>query len=216
MKLKLLSLMSGLAVPFLVAAQGPMTMLQAGQTDIRQQTVQQLTDPFAPKRFESKGFPKTPRLECKGIEGVYCDHAPVVGAMIQFDLDRSAIKRQYRSLLDEIALTLRNDLKDAVILVAGHADSQGSDRYNAHLSARRATAVYEYLVQQGVPSQRLQTKGYGEKHALCDNATGSGRAWNRRVEFMRVETLDRNGQVVRRFKPQPSRNMQGSCTHAPA
>lgn len=68
------------------------------------------------------------------------------------------------------------------ILIEGHTDSVGSDSYNMTLSKNRAQSVADYLVQQGVARNRLQTKGYGESQPVASNDTDAGRAQNRRVE----------------------------------
>ncbi len=72
--------------------------------------------------------------------------------------------------------------------IQGHTDSQGSDDYNLILSAARAGTVRSYLVSKGVPEDRVLAIGYGETMPVADNATGRGRAKNRRVEFKIVET----------------------------
>ena len=48
------------------------------------------------------------------------------------------------------------------LIIAGHTDSQGNDDFNMTLSDKRAAAVRQYLIDKGVSSDRLQSKGYGE------------------------------------------------------
>ena len=67
--------------------------------------------------------------------------------------------------------------------IAGHTDSTGSAEYNENLSDRRANAVREYLIEQGISAERLSAQGYGEVVPVASNETASGRAMNRRVEF---------------------------------
>jgi OOP family OmpA-OmpF porin len=71
--------------------------------------------------------------------------------------------------------------------IAGHTDSVGTFAYNYLLSARRARAVREYLVQQGVPGYRMTAVGYGEGLPIAPNATVEGRALNRRGVELRVK-----------------------------
>ncbi|MFJ4134694.1 OmpA family protein, partial [Pseudomonas cyclaminis] len=66
--------------------------------------------------------------------------------------------------------------------VAGHTDSVGPDAYNQKLSQRRADAVKQVLVKDGVAPSRVTAVGYGESRPVADNATEAGRAVNRRVE----------------------------------
>ena len=69
------------------------------------------------------------------------------------------------------------------ILVAGHTDSTGSDATNQALSERRAGAVQNILLAQGVAGNRLSTIGFGESAPIADNGTDYGRQQNRRVEI---------------------------------
>jgi len=78
------------------------------------------------------------------------------------------------------------------IEVQGHTDSTGSERYNLQLSQRRAEAVREYLIAQGVAPGQVEARGYGEMQPIADNSTAEGRARNRRV-VMRV--LENPGHV---------------------
>lgn len=72
--------------------------------------------------------------------------------------------------------------RDAVI--EGHTDNVGSAAYNQQLSERRAESVRSFLVQQGVSSQRLTTRGLGQTRPLANNDTEQGRRSNRRVEII--------------------------------
>ncbi|MCS7303299.1 MAG: OmpA family protein [Bacteroidota bacterium] len=75
-------------------------------------------------------------------------------------------------------------LKDArLIQLDGHCDSIGTAGYNQQLSYRRAVAVRDYLVRQGISIQRIRTRGHGSTQPLASNQTESGRALNRRVEI---------------------------------
>ncbi|MFT6845151.1 MAG: outer membrane protein OmpA-like peptidoglycan-associated protein [Flavobacteriales bacterium] len=69
------------------------------------------------------------------------------------------------------------------IEVGGHTDSNGPETANKMLSENRAKSVYEFLVQNGVKTERLTYKGYGESMPILDNETEVGRQKNRRTEF---------------------------------
>ncbi len=69
------------------------------------------------------------------------------------------------------------------ILVEGHTDNVGTDAANMLLSKRRANAVGNALKADGLVSNRLTIKWYGESQPKVDNATVEGKASNRRVEF---------------------------------
>lgn len=67
--------------------------------------------------------------------------------------------------------------------IGGHTDSDGDAAYNEKLSQRRANSVKQYLVDQGISSSRLTTKGYGESLPVASNETEEGKRKNRRTEL---------------------------------
>ena len=69
------------------------------------------------------------------------------------------------------------------IEISGHTDNVGSEKDNMDLSQRRAKAVFDYLVAQGVQVKNLTYKGYGETAPIADNETEEGRSQNRRTEL---------------------------------
>ncbi len=73
---------------------------------------------------------------------------------------------------------------DIALIVEGHTDSVGSDQLNQALSQKRANAVKVYLVSQGINSNRIQTKGYGERKPIASNDTEEGKRRNRRTELV--------------------------------
>jgi len=68
--------------------------------------------------------------------------------------------------------------------VEGHTDAIGSDAYNQELSEKRAAAVQQYLVQQGIPASSIAARGFGKLQPVADNSTAAGRQQNRRVELV--------------------------------
>lgn len=102
---------------------------------------------------------------------------------VNFDFDKAVIRPQDRSKLDEDVAVLKQ-WGDVQVEVAGHADSTGPAEYNVGLSLRRAHAVRDYLVGNGIAADRLIVKGYGETRPVADNATAEGRFSNRRVELI--------------------------------
>jgi outer membrane protein OmpA-like peptidoglycan-associated protein len=69
------------------------------------------------------------------------------------------------------------------IEVSGHTDNIGGDEYNKSLSLRRAKSVVNYLVKNGISSNRLVAKGYGFDKPISTNDTDEGRKKNRRSEI---------------------------------
>ena len=85
--------------------------------------------------------------------------------------------------IDDVIIVM-NENPWLVISIESHTDSKGSEEYNMRLSKNRAIAVKEYLVQKGVASNRLKTKGHGEQYPIASNQTAEGREANRRVEIV--------------------------------
>jgi outer membrane protein OmpA-like peptidoglycan-associated protein len=108
----------------------------------------------------------------------------VVASDYLFDFDKSVIKKQYYSKLDEVAALIKKDPKLRVE-IQGHTDSVGSDKYNMGLSKRRAEAVRTYFIKKaGISADRLTAVGFGESKPVAPNTTKEGRAKNRRVEVL--------------------------------
>jgi len=103
-----------------------------------------------------------------------------VGDRVLFAVDQSTLSAAARTTLDEQARWLSSNPEfDAVI--EGHADEQGTREYNLALGARRASAVRDYLVAQGVASGRLRTVSYGKERPLELCSTEECYAQNRRA-----------------------------------
>jgi outer membrane protein OmpA-like peptidoglycan-associated protein len=101
---------------------------------------------------------------------------------IFFDFDRSVLKEDSYPELKRV-VELLTDNPGLEIEIAGHTDSVGSSTYNQGLSERRAKAVFDYLVENGITSERVVSRGFGESKPVSGNDTSEGRAQNRRVEF---------------------------------
>ena len=98
-----------------------------------------------------------------------------------FDINKSVLKPEGKKNLDDLVGKIKGVNLDVVIAV-GHTDSMGTDEYNQRLSLARAEAVKAYLVNQGVPADRVRTDGKGESEPVATNDTAEGRAKNRRVD----------------------------------
>lgn len=73
------------------------------------------------------------------------------------------------------------------IRIEGHTDKEGRAEFNLDLSKRRAQSVINYLTQNGIEENRLQSNGFGYEKPIADNETEAGKALNRRVEFVIIE-----------------------------
>lgn len=99
-----------------------------------------------------------------------------------FDTNKFEVRADARAMLDN-AVKILKDNPDMKIEIRGYTDNTGSAAYNLRLSEKRAQAVKDYLVAQGIEASRLVAKGYGESNPTETNDTPEGRQRNRRVEF---------------------------------
>jgi outer membrane protein OmpA-like peptidoglycan-associated protein/tetratricopeptide (TPR) repeat protein len=106
----------------------------------------------------------------------------VVLKNIFFDTDKSDLRSESMIELDKLVTLLKNNAK-MKIEISGHTDNAGTPAYNLTLSQNRAKAVYDYLLQNGIPAARLTYAGYGLTKPVDSNDTEEGRAKNRRTEF---------------------------------
>jgi len=101
---------------------------------------------------------------------------------VQFDTNKAVVKPAYEKDIRELAdaMTAHPELK---IMIEGHTDSVGADKYNMNLSQKRAEAIKNVLVKKyKIDPARLTAKGFGETKPIADNKTKAGRQQNRRVE----------------------------------
>jgi outer membrane protein OmpA-like peptidoglycan-associated protein len=105
----------------------------------------------------------------------------IMPGAITFATDSAEIASGFYAPLNSLASSFKQYQQNSIEIV-GHTDSTGSHAHNMSLSQRRAQAVADYLVAQGVPLARLSTRGAGPDQPVASNATDSGRAQNRRVE----------------------------------
>jgi outer membrane protein OmpA-like peptidoglycan-associated protein len=103
-----------------------------------------------------------------------------LGIKLLFDSDSAELSVSGRTSLARLARELR-DAGIARMRVDGHTDDQGSARYNAALSLRRADAVARLLAENGWQGSTLERQGLGAQRPVADNTTAQGRAQNRRV-----------------------------------
>lgn len=101
---------------------------------------------------------------------------------VLFDFDKATLKPEFFEMLDNVSDILGKNPGISVLL-KGHTDSIGPAGYNIDLSQRRARSVQSYLVDNGISSDRIDVKGFGETKPVADNDSKSGRAKNRRVEL---------------------------------
>jgi OOP family OmpA-OmpF porin len=105
---------------------------------------------------------------------------------IFFDYDKFEIKTESYSELAQIIQYLKQN-PSMVIEIAGHTDNQGPSDYNYKLSQKRAQAVADYLIKNGISKEKIKPKGFGASKPISDNNSEKNRQANRRIEFIVVE-----------------------------
>ncbi len=101
---------------------------------------------------------------------------------VTFAFDKSYIDSLQKTYLNELARVLK-ERTDVIVIISGHTDNTGTAAYNNTLSRKRAEAVRNYLVKQGIPKERFKIEYLGLTTPIAPNETREGRALNRRVEF---------------------------------
>ena len=101
---------------------------------------------------------------------------------IYFDLDSYEINEVSERIIVEFSEYLKVN-SGLIISINGYTDDIGESIYNQKLSENRALSVYNSLIKNGIPSQRLEFKGYGEQNPKNNNLNEKERALNRRTEF---------------------------------
>jgi OmpA-OmpF porin, OOP family len=96
-----------------------------------------------------------------------------------------------------VLVTFLKEHPDRYILIEGHTDSVGAEGYNLELSQRRAAAVRDFLVHNGIDLERISERGYGQEHPVASNATKVGRQENRRVEVVILHGDERIAERMR-------------------
>lgn len=103
-----------------------------------------------------------------------------------FDYDKSEVRADARAILQKNAEVLREAFKahpDEVVQIEGHADERGSAEYNLGLGDRRAASAKEFLVQLGIPVNRLKVVTYGKERPQCTDQSEDCWQKNRRAHF---------------------------------
>ena len=127
------------------------------------------------------GTPKNTPVDKNGCPPVGEELMILTG--INFAFDSAKLDKASETIIDRAVQNLKRNPQMSV-LIEGHTDSVGPEDYNMGLSVRRAQAVKDYIISQGIAKERLSKKGFGESQPLESNDTKEGRTQNRRVEFV--------------------------------
>lgn len=124
--------------------------------------------------------PNTPRGAIVDKDGCWAFHG------VLFDFDKATIQSGNERVFNNAIKVLKLN-PGLTVEIQGHTDSRGTTEYNQNLSERRAAAVKQLLVDNGINASRLTTKGFGESLPIASNNSDEGRAENRRVVYKRTD-----------------------------
>ena len=141
----------------------------------KQEAVQTAPPPVAPPPQQAAQAPVTSSI----IPGSAEDCRVNVGDTVHFALNQYNIEDSDKAVLGRQAAWLAR-YPSVRVTVEGHCDERGTREYNLALGARRANAVKEYLVSQGVSTGRLETISYGKERPICTDSNEACWAQNRR------------------------------------
>ena len=112
----------------------------------------------------------------------YDSQAIFANATVYFDFDKTNLTSKSLQTLKSVVDAL-NDNSQLNIVLSGHADERGTREYNLALGQRRADTVSQYLILNGVESNRITTKSYGEERPIANGQDEASYAKNRRVQI---------------------------------
>ena len=115
-------------------------------------------------------------------EAKYFDFSGEVSGMIYFDYDRYDLSSSSILQIRQLANELKSN-SSMKIRVEGHCDERGTREYNLALGEKRAKAVAEVLILNGVPSDKITTVSYGEEQPVAYESTEASWAKNRRADL---------------------------------
>lgn len=118
-----------------------------------------------------------------GLEVRQEKDAVVVTVHVNFESGKHALKQPEKAKVKQVS-ELLNKYPNKKVDIVGYTDNAGSKKLNYALSEKRAAAVRDELILQGVKGNRLTSKGMGAMNPVASNGTAAGRAKNRRVEFI--------------------------------
>ncbi len=122
---------------------------------------------------------QTPPMGDNIVPGSQADFVKNVGDRVFFDYDKSSLKPEGKDQLTKWVAFLKKFPNDQ-LLVEGHTDERGTREYNLALGEKRANAVKEFLVANGVEAARLKTVSYGKERPAVLGSNEAAYAQNRR------------------------------------
>ena len=120
---------------------------------------------------------------------LYRDGSVAISGGILFAFDSAQVNPGAEAIVDKI-VGMMEDHPTLELAVVGYTDNTGDFKYNLALSKRRADAIVNLLVKDGIARNRLAGVGVGPLNPIAPNTTEAGRAENRRVELVIIELVN--------------------------
>jgi peptidoglycan-associated lipoprotein len=155
------------SVSYTATAMGP----GGSASDIARVTV---NVPAAPPATDNSGRPPVTGSPLGSFDQTVKD--------VLFDYDKAEIRSDMVSILQTNVNWLKAN-PNFRLTIEGHCDERGSEEYNLALGDRRANVVKEFLLNQGIPANRINTVSYGEERPVCRDQTEQCFTANRRAHF---------------------------------
>ncbi len=129
-------------------------------------------------------------LEEKKFEDLFAKCTDVDFAAVYFGFDSTVIPQGELGKVDLVVEHLKAK-PERVVVIEGNCDERGSNEYNLTLGENRSIVVRNYLVQNGIADNRIQTRSYGEERPAAEGHDESAWALNRRAEFGIYDTTQK-------------------------
>ncbi len=114
------------------------------------------------------------------------DRSEFAQQTVYFEFDRSSIRPDEASKIDQVAAAFKTKGADFDLLIEGHCDERGTEEYNRSLGERRALAIRELLVKSGVDAGHVFTRSFGKDQPAVVGHDETAWSRNRRGEFILV------------------------------
>ncbi|MBK8947008.1 MAG: OmpA family protein [Ignavibacteriae bacterium] len=111
---------------------------------------------------------------------------PVILEGVTFEAGSSELTPESEKMLSRVLNTL-NIYPKIKVEIRGYTDNVGNALKNLKLSQQRANSVRYWLINKGVPQERVTAKGFGKENPIADNSTPEGKRLNRRIEFVKID-----------------------------
>jgi outer membrane protein OmpA-like peptidoglycan-associated protein/LysM repeat protein len=113
----------------------------------------------------------------------------VKNVKIYFDFDKAHLRKDAKPILEDAVQAL-NKSPETTILISGNCDIRGTEKYNDKLGRKRADAVKKYMIEQGIPEERIKIVSRGKLDAVAPVTDLLGMAKDRNAQFMVAEVQE--------------------------